>query len=77
MNRPCYTDDALRIHLRQYEPSLKGLIGSTDDVNVRLQQHNRGESSYSKRYAPWRIETYTARQARGDSDQLHLGGRLV
>ena len=34
-------------------------IGKTEDLKARLQQHNRGESGYSKRYAPWRLETYT------------------
>ena len=44
--------------------SLKDLtryyIGRTENLEARLQQHNRGESGYSKRYAPWRLETYTA-----------------
>lgn len=35
-------------------------IGKTGNLEVRLPQHNRGESGYSKRYAPWRLETYTA-----------------
>ena len=38
----------------------KYYIGTTNDLHTRLQQHNRGESGYSKRYAPWRVETYTA-----------------
>ena len=36
----------------------KYYIGKTNEIHIRLQQHNRGESGYSKRYAPWRIETY-------------------
>ena len=35
-------------------------IGKTCDLHIRLQQHNRGESGYSKRYTPWRMETYVA-----------------
>ena len=35
-------------------------IGETEHLEARLQQHNRGESGYSKRYAPWRLETSTA-----------------
>ena len=27
-------------------------IGRTENLEIRLQQHNRGESGYSKRYAP-------------------------
>ena len=34
-------------------------IGRTEHLEARLQQHNRGESGYSKRYTPWRLETYT------------------
>jgi predicted GIY-YIG superfamily endonuclease len=32
-------------------------IGITDDLERRLGEHNRTRSGYSKRYAPWRIET--------------------
>ncbi len=35
-------------------------IGRTENLEARLQQHNRGESGYSKRYAPWRLEAYIA-----------------
>lgn len=34
-------------------------IGKTENLEARLQQHNRGESGYNKQYAPWRLETYT------------------
>ena len=33
-------------------------IGKTTDLKTRLEQHNRGDGNYSKRYAPWRIGTY-------------------
>lgn len=35
-------------------------IGITDDLEKRLDKHNAFESSYSKRYAPWRLESYFA-----------------
>ena len=35
-------------------------IGQTNDLERRLAEHNRGESSYSKTFAPWKIETYVA-----------------
>lgn len=34
-------------------------IGSTEDLKLRLSQHNNPNSkAYSKRHAPWVIETY-------------------
>jgi len=34
-------------------------IGYTSDLKLRINQHNKiGSSFYSKRYAPWQIETY-------------------
>ena len=33
-------------------------IGVTKDLNRRLKEHNKGEGVYSKRYAPWKLETY-------------------
>lgn len=38
----------------------KVYIGRTSDLEKRLAEHNRGEASYSKTYAPWRLETYVA-----------------
>lgn len=36
-------------------------IGSTSDLRNRLQQHNDPKyKSYSKRHAPWKLETYLA-----------------
>ena len=36
----------------------KVYIGKTSNLERRLAEHNRGESSYSKTFAPWVIETY-------------------
>lgn len=33
-------------------------IGITDDLSKRLAEHNSEKSGYSKRYAPWEVETY-------------------
>ncbi|MBI5024453.1 MAG: GIY-YIG nuclease family protein [Candidatus Omnitrophica bacterium] len=36
-------------------------IGLTEDLEKRLQNHNDEENTgYSKRYAPWEVETYVA-----------------
>lgn len=36
----------------------KYYIGSTKDVAKRLSEHNQLKCVYSRRYAPWRLETY-------------------
>ena len=33
-------------------------IGTTQNLDKRLIEHNSEKSIYSKRYAPWQIETY-------------------
>ena len=33
-------------------------IGYTEDIENRIQQHNNGESLYTKRKIPWRIIYY-------------------
>ena len=34
-------------------------IGISQNLNRRLKKHNSGEcNSYSKKYAPWKVETY-------------------
>ena len=33
-------------------------IGVTDNLDRRLEEHNKAESGYSKRYAPWFVKTY-------------------
>jgi putative endonuclease len=35
-------------------------IGRTADIKKRLAEHNRGESSYTKSFCPWKLETYIA-----------------
>lgn len=40
--------------------STRYYIGRTENLEARLEQHNRGESGYSKQFAPWRLEAYTA-----------------
>ena len=33
-------------------------IGATDNLERRLEEHNKAEKGYSKRYAPWFVKTY-------------------
>ena len=35
-------------------------IGLTDDLRSRLSEHNRGHSSHTDKYKPWRLVTYVA-----------------
>jgi len=35
-------------------------IGFTNDLEKRLEEHNTSQSTYSKRYAPWKLVSYTA-----------------
>lgn len=35
-------------------------IGLTGDLRRRLRDHNSGQSTFTKRYAPWKLETYVA-----------------
>ena len=35
-------------------------IGCTQNIEKRLIQHSRGDSTYSKTYAPWELEAYMA-----------------
>ena len=46
--------------LLSQKDSQRYYIGLTDDLPRRLIEHNSACSGYSKRYAPWRIETYIA-----------------
>ena len=32
-------------------------VGLTENVERRLQEHNQGKSSHTKKYLPWRVET--------------------
>ena len=44
--------------LKSIKDSTRYYIGITEDLNRRLPEHNNSMSVYSKRYAPWEIETY-------------------
>lgn len=40
-------------------------VGLTEDLGRRLQNHNNEDNSgYSKRYAPWEVETYVSFKSR-------------
>lgn len=33
-------------------------IGYTNDLKRRLEEHNAGQSTYTNKYKPWKVETY-------------------
>ena len=35
-------------------------IGTTDDIDRRLAEHNAGKSPYTSEFKQWKIKTYTA-----------------
>jgi predicted GIY-YIG superfamily endonuclease len=35
-------------------------IGYTPDLKARLRSHNSSQNFYSRRHAPWEVETYVA-----------------
>jgi predicted GIY-YIG superfamily endonuclease len=35
-------------------------VGSTMDLNARLAKHNAGEVTHTKKFRPWKIESYFA-----------------
>jgi predicted GIY-YIG superfamily endonuclease len=41
--------------LRSREHPDKTYVGCTKDLKSRLAAHNRGESCYTSRYAPWEL----------------------
>ena len=46
--------------LESQKDSEKIYIGFTSDLTKRLEEHNASESNYSRRYAPWKLVSYTA-----------------
>lgn len=36
------------------------MLGKTTNIKKPLSEHNRGESSFTKPFIPWKLETYIA-----------------
>ena len=46
--------------LRSIKDPKKTYIGITENVEKRLSEHNANTQTHTKRYSPWRLETYIA-----------------
>ena len=44
--------------LRSISNPKQRYVGISLDLVKRLNEHNQGKCEYSKRYRPWKIETY-------------------
>lgn len=68
------------IYLLQSTKNNSLYIGCTSDLNKRIQEHNEGKSSYTKKYLPWKLvyfEGYCAKvdaYNREHSLKLHAQG---
>ena len=60
MEPPLFYNTAMHIVyiLKSRKDSAKTYVGITEDLEKRLKEHNAGLSYYSKRYAPWYVETH-------------------
>jgi predicted GIY-YIG superfamily endonuclease len=45
-------------------------IGITEDLKKRLREHDAGSSPYSKRYAPWQLETYVTFKSKRRAEEF-------
>ena len=46
--------------LRSIHHSKRLYIGCAQNIEKRLLEHNRGDGTYSKAYAPWELEAFMA-----------------
>ncbi len=47
--------NVMYVYIIQSKNNGRIYIGSAKDVNLRLQQHNRGENKSTKAYRPWKL----------------------
>ena len=48
----------------------RSYIGLSEDVNKRLEQHNEGESKWTKRGIPWRLVWKSREMTLGEARKL-------
>jgi len=45
-------------------------IGVTQDLDKRLSEHDSEKSAYSKRYAPWELQSYVAFKSKHHAEEF-------
>ncbi len=45
-------------------------IGVSGDIERRLKEHNRGDSEYTKKYAPWKLRTYISFEKKNKAEEF-------
>ncbi len=55
------------VYILQSKKNKRLYIGYTSDLRKRLEEHNKGESTYTKRYRPWRLIYYEAFLSKRDA----------
>ena len=43
------------VYILKSEVAEKSYVGSTNDLDRRIVEHNSGKSNYTSRYKPWKI----------------------
>ncbi|MCF8119871.1 MAG: GIY-YIG nuclease family protein [Deltaproteobacteria bacterium] len=58
---------AYYVYILQSEKDSTYYVGSTQDLESRLERHNQGRSKYTKGKGPWKIDIYggTSRSVHG------------
>lgn len=65
------------VYILRSQKHLKSYVGSTNDIKRRLNEHNSGNSEYSRKYKPWSIikleQFNTSQEARTRERYLKSG----
>lgn len=54
-------------YILQSEVTKKLYLGYTNDLRARVQEHDRGQSTATKLYAPWKLIYYEAYRSKRDA----------